>query len=240
MTTRKYGIDFTDNYGKTIFRFTEVLPQVADAAIRTRMTGVLWLNNIKGKVSLTETQTDTSYAKVIFKNEQVLLPTLEEIEWMNTTNMYLLKVAFPSGMYQLFTPIAYKDKFPYVNRQWAAGEADCYRLVLDYYKNELKIDLPVLITPINYIEQSRSYQGQNLFLSGWEESGMVQVLIPQPGDVIYMRTGNTPTPGPDHCAIYLEDNKILHHYINRLSTIQDYSGLWKESEVMVLRHNTRI
>jgi hypothetical protein len=240
MTTRSYGVDFTDTYGTASFKFTDVLPDIAEAALEMSMTGTMWLNSVKGKVILSTEKTDASYAKVVFLRSEVLEPTLEEIAWMNENSMYLLKVVFPSGRYELLVPIAYKEAMPFTNRQWAPGEADCYRLVLDYYRRELKINLPALITPINYVEQARSYQGQNLFLTGWQESGMVQVLLPQENDVILMRTGSVGVAGPDHCAVYLKDNKILHHYINRLSTVQEYLGLWKQSTVMVLRHKTRV
>ena len=41
---------------------------------------------------------------------------------------------------------------------------------------------------------------------------------------------------PNHAAVYLGDNKILHHVLGRLSNLENYGGMWKHMTVAHLRH----
>jgi cell wall-associated NlpC family hydrolase len=41
---------------------------------------------------------------------------------------------------------------------------------------------------------------------------------------------------PNHAAIYLGNNTILHHLVDRLSSKDVYGGYWLKATVCVLRH----
>ena len=43
-----------------------------------------------------------------------------------------------------------------------------------------------------------------------------------------------------HCAIYIGENKILHHVPGRLSCIEAYTGIWKRLTTGIFRHSLNI
>ena len=55
----------------------------------------------------------------------------------------------------------------------------------------------------------------------------------QPGDGILMRVAS---PVTNHGAVYLGDNRIIHHVQNRLSCRDIYSEFWRQRTTHVLRH----
>ena len=233
------GIDWGDTYGSCVFQYG---PVIADLITSILENGEQerWIDNLRGKSRLTLEKGARTFCKVKAARSDTHEPTEQELEEMTSLGMPMLKVALPVGTYMMYYPLSLEEALPFEHRQWSPNNADCYRLALDYYKRELSIKLPIVVTHENYVAQSRSYAGQNLFLTNWESSGFVQVMTPQHGDVIYMRTGNPTVQGPDHCGIYLDSNHILHHYINRLSTAQDFTGMWRQSTVMILRHQSRL
>lgn len=59
----------------------------------------------------------------------------------------------------------------------------------------------------------------------------------QPGDLILMQLGS---PLPNHAAIYLGDQIILHHVQNRLSSRDVYGkGYYAKNTVSGYRHENR-
>lgn len=233
------GIEWGDTYGSCVFQSGPVIADIM-SAILSKGEQELWVDNIRGKPQLATEKTCRTFCTVKIVRSDTCAPTEDDIASMDVLGLPMLKVALPTGAFKMYYPLSLEGNLPYEGRQWSPNYADCYRLLLDYYKTELSIKLPVVVTPENYVAQSRSYTGQNLFLTNWESSGFTQVMVPQDGDLIYMRTGNPMVQGPDHCGIYLEGDKLLHHFINRLSTVQEYAGIWRASTVMVLRHHTRL
>lgn len=46
---------------------------------------------------------------------------------------------------------------------------------------------------------------------------------PQKGDIFFMQYGKM----PDHCAVYIGDDQILHHHKDRLSCRAVFGGMYK-------------
>jgi hypothetical protein len=225
-----YGINFDDRCGEAQVHFITVMPEIASAIMSDGVGAEIWLDNVRGHMRLSRKSGDRTYARVFSSRAEKAAATNEDI----------LKVAYPSGHFKMFYPLTFKDSPPFEGRQWSIGQADCYRLIIDYYKRELGIKLLNIVTPDNYLMQSRSYQGQNLFLTSWQLCGFEPVMFPQHGDGILMRVGRGVVDGPDHCGVYLNGDRILHHFYNRLSTIQEFAGTWRESVYMFLRHKDRM
>jgi cell wall-associated NlpC family hydrolase len=40
----------------------------------------------------------------------------------------------------------------------------------------------------------------------------------------------------NHAGVFVENGKMLHHFVGRLSAVEDYRALWRNSTVMVLRN----
>ena len=55
----------------------------------------------------------------------------------------------------------------------------------------------------------------------------------QRGDVVLMAIMSEV---PNHAGVIVEPGKILHHLYGRLSTIEDYRGIWRNTTVGVYRH----
>jgi hypothetical protein len=239
MVEERYGIEWRDTHGVLNFSHASVVADIA-SKVAVGQVDNMWLNNRKGHTDLVESKSDRTFAGVKIFNCDSADATEEDIAYLNETNFPFLKIAMPKGRFKMLYPIAYKENMPLEGRPWKEGHSDCYRLVLDYYRNELGIPIREVITPANYTVQMQSYCKTNLYLESYESSGFEQVLAPEPGDAFFIKTGGATFDGPDHVGICVSEGKILHHYRNRLSVIQDYSGIWKKRTVMVLRHTSRL
>ncbi|WP_110641780.1 NlpC/P60 family protein [Salinicola sp. CPA57] len=95
------------------------------------------------------------------------------------------------------------EKAPLIGRGFIHGVQDCYSLIRDYYELELNVNLP---------EYPRSWEwwklGQDLYSKNHESAGFIRVYEPQRGDMIYMQIRSGV---PNHGAVYLGNNLILHH-----------------------------
>ena len=77
--------------------------------------------------------------------------------------------------------------------------------------------------------------GENLYLDNFEKAGFRKTSLDklQKGDVILM-TINSPVP--NHGAVYLGDNMILHHVHGRLSTRDIFGGYWLKNAMVYLNY----
>lgn len=124
-------------------------------------------------------------------------------------------------------------ELPYVGREFVFGVVDCYSLVRDWYKRELGLELD------DFPRRDRFWErGENLYLDSYKSQDFRQVSFTelQYGDAILMQLG---AELPNHAAIYLGDQQILHHVQGRLSSRDVYGGYYVKSTAMVLRHESR-
>jgi len=121
----------------------------------------------------------------------------------------------------------------YEGRTYLFGVSDCYTLVRDYYRREFRIVLG------EYPRVERFWEkGLNFFAEGYAEQGF-DLLIdqePQVGDLFIMQVASNI---PNHIAIYVGDDKILHHCQGRLSRTDVYGGMWAKHTSHHLRHKER-
>lgn len=121
-------------------------------------------------------------------------------------------------------------EMPYLGRPYVFGVMDCYSLVRDYYKREFGIKLgdgP----RIEFWWRS----GTDLLTKGAEDQQLIpQIDVePQNGDLFLMITEGTV---PNHVAIYIGNDMIMHHCHGRLSKRDVYAGYWRKHTVAHLRH----
>jgi proteasome lid subunit RPN8/RPN11 len=122
---------------------------------------------------------------------------------------------------------------PYVGREFVFGVVDCYSLCRDWYKAEFGLDLK------DYERRDNFWlRNENLYLDNFSNEGFRKVPLEdlQYGDAILM---NLVSPLPNHAAIYLGDQLILHHVQGRLSSRDVYGGYYGKSTACVLRHESR-
>lgn len=139
-------------------------------------------------------------------------------------------VSVPDGEWFDFDPTGYKA--PLVGREWAHGVLDCYSIIVDYYREELGIQIPDFDREFEWW-----MKGQNLYLDNFEKAGFKSVPIEsiRKHDVILMQVMS---PVVNHGAIYLGDDKMLHHLHRRLSCRDVFGGYWRKHTVKVVRHES--
>lgn len=139
-----------------------------------------------------------------------------------------LIVNYPLNTWTYTEPSGYKA--PLIGRQFVHGITDCYALLIDYYKQELNLDI------MDFDRRSEWWtKGDNLYLENYEKAGFVQVDELQKHDIILMQVGSQV---PNHCAIYLGDNVILHHVMGKASSRDVYGGYWKKITTHIVRHKS--
>ena len=124
-------------------------------------------------------------------------------------------------------------KLPYVGREFVFGVVDCYTLVRDWYSREYGIQLR------DYQRRDKFWErGENLYLDNFAAEGFRKIPVEevQRGDLILM---NLVSPLPNHAAIYMGDQQVLHHVQGRLSSRDVYGGYYGKSTACALRHESR-
>ena len=122
---------------------------------------------------------------------------------------------------------------PYVGREFVHGVVDCYTLVRDWYAREYSIELR------DYHRRDQWWDhGENLYVENFEKEGFYKISVGdvQRGDLILM---NLVSPVPNHAAIYMGDQQVLHHVQGRLSSRDVYGGYYGKSTACALRHESR-
>lgn len=137
-------------------------------------------------------------------------------------------VSVPNGVWKDFEPSGYKA--PLVGRQWAHGLLDCYSLVRDYFHETLSIKIPDFEREFEWW-----HKGENLYLENFAKAGFYEVPIKEiaPHDVILMQIAS---PVVNHGAVYLGDDKMLHHLHRRLSCRDVFGGYYRRHTIKVVRH----
>lgn len=139
-----------------------------------------------------------------------------------------LIVNHPTGAHTITYPTGYKA--PLIGRVFSEGLLDCYALVKDYYQQERGITLPDCERPAVWFEI-----GVSILTDNFKDFGFVEIQQDEmaPGDCILMRVGATV---PNHCAVYVGDNVILHHVKDRLSGREVYGSFWRRATTHYLRY----
>ncbi len=231
-----YGITWNDTHGEVTFSHPSVVAKIAEKIVMGSPAPI-WLKNYYGKIHLETSKTDRVFAGVNVVQADDCALTDEELE---NLDFPVLKIAMPRGRFKLYYPLHYKKNMSWEHRHWAEGSSDCYRIALDYYHNELNIPVRAVVTPENYTTQMMTYSKVNMFMENFAACGFEQVLIPEVGDALLIKSGLATFDGPDHVGIFLGERGFLHHYRGRLSVIQPFSSIWQQNTIMVLRHISRM
>lgn len=122
----------------------------------------------------------------------------------------------------------------YLERPYAFGVLDCWSLVRDYYRREYGIKLG------DYPRIEKFWkEGYNFFGENWKNEGFRQLINdeePRTGDLFLIQTDGE---HPNHIAIYLGNEMILHHCHGRLSRRDIYGGFWQKHTTHHLRHESK-
>ena len=119
---------------------------------------------------------------------------------------------------------------PLLGREFEHGKTDCLSIVRDAYMLA-GIDLPDYERADDWW-----HNGQNLYLDLLPENGFERVDAEnlQEGDIILVCLGSET---PNHAAVYIGNQYILHHCPDRLSKRDLYGGFWRNYTHSIWRHN---
>ena len=121
----------------------------------------------------------------------------------------------------------------YVGREFVHGIVDCYTLVRDFFQREYSITLS------DYHRRDQWWHnGENMYVENFAKEGFLRVPTQelQRCDLFLM---NLQSPVPNHAAIYLGDQQILHHVQGRLSSRDLLGGYYLKSCDRAIRHESR-
>lgn len=119
---------------------------------------------------------------------------------------------------------------PLLGREFEHGKTDCLSIVRDAY----------MLAGINLPDYEREddwwHNGQNLYLDLLPKNGFERVDAEdvQEGDIILVCLGSET---PNHAAVYIGNQYILHHCPDRLSKRDLYGGFWRNYTHSIWRHN---
>jgi len=123
-------------------------------------------------------------------------------------------------------------ELPYVGRKFQFGIIDCYSLVRDYFKKEFDLELS------DYYRADEFWKkGQNLYEDNFMNEGFRKVPLDeiQKHDVLLI---HLEANLPNHAAIYLGDQQVLHHVQGRLSSRDVLGEYYIKNTAFVARHKS--
>lgn len=136
-------------------------------------------------------------------------------------------MSWPDGDFCTISPRGDRD---YVGRRWVLGHADCWTLIMDYYRQEHGITLKNWSVDYEWWKDGR----ENRYDDNWQAEGFVEVPVAEmrTGDMIMMQLQS---PVTNHAAIYLGENIMLHHSFGSLSARVPYGKYYRDRTVRVVR-----
>lgn len=129
----------------------------------------------------------------------------------------------------------YPDNFSeLVGKEFEVMHQDCYTLACTYYKLFQDIILDHTLPR----DDTDWWDKEDLIIEGYASQG----FKPIKGGIANIRVGDAiltklHSSKVSHIAIYIGEGKIIHHAKNRLSIIEDYSGMYQKGTELIVRHN---
>ena len=135
---------------------------------------------------------------------------------------------------ELLTPEGFT--LDYEGRPYVFGVMDCYSIVREYLKREhdIALDFKGECRIPDWVKK-----GHNFFVDNYAEQGFERLssgVEPKPGDLFLIQVTSR---HPDHIAVYVGDDMILHHQHGRLSCKTVYGGFWHARTTHHLRHTSK-
>ncbi|MBB6117906.1 cell wall-associated NlpC family hydrolase [Rahnella inusitata] len=136
-------------------------------------------------------------------------------------------MSWPDGDFCTLSPRGDREL---AGRRWVLGHADCWSLIMDYYRMEYGIAVKDYSVDREWWVDGK----ENLYDDNWQAEGFVEIDASsmQPGDMIMMRVQS---PVTNHAAIYLGDNIMVHHMFGNLSARVPYGKYYRDRTVRVVR-----
>lgn len=112
------------------------------------------------------------------------------------------------------------------------GKQDCYEIIRRFFSQNFEIELPNYARPHDWWNYKL-----DLYMERYHKNGFSVIdVLPsqyQIGDVFLISYRSEVA---NHAGVLVDNGMILHHFTNRLSSIDPYRGVWRNNTVAVLRH----
>lgn len=120
-----------------------------------------------------------------------------------------------------------------MGRPYVPCEHDCYELGVDFFDDNFGIKLTPYARPKDWRSDNHDlirelYEREGFqMITDWKADDL------RPADVLVVAIGQS---NPNHFAIYVGDNTIIHHLSGRFSNEEPYRDFWRNSTCFLLRH----
>lgn len=154
-------------------------------------------------------------------------PSETDIESCDDLDLPFYIVNPNANEWHYMEPKGYKQ--PLIGRSWELGTSDCWTLVIDYFAEK-----GLTIKNLNRPKDSEKKLTNKIFERILSESGfkIVEDEI-QVGDLLLMKFSG---PDPDHVAVYIGEQMLVHHLSGKLSSRDLYNQFLIDSTVKRYRH----
>jgi len=123
---------------------------------------------------------------------------------------------------------------PFLGERYQTGFNDCYTLVQRYFSARFGLELTNYARPTNwYMLKELDFFNKFFAKEGFEDTGCSSNHV-RKGDVLLINLLKSPCD--NHVAVYVGNNKILHHLQGQRSQVEEYSYKWRLRVSKVLRH----
>jgi proteasome lid subunit RPN8/RPN11 len=161
-------------------------------------------------------------------------PSQDDKAWSESEQLPFLIVAVPSEEWRYYEPNGYEA--PLMGRPFVHGVFDCFGLLRDAFRQELKIDLPNFDRPDEWWLDGKS----NLIIDNIKAGGFQKVDGKlQKYDAIVMTVGGSKYP--NHIGVYWGNGHMIHHLADNLSREIPYladRGYYAEHTDGIYRHKS--
>lgn len=178
---------------------------------------------------LTDTIIDNPIVRIYFVDEPRSISEAKRNS-MDTENILYVQVDPMLRRMCEYFPKTYFENRPLIGRPFIHGIFDCFTVIKDWFIYEHDIDLLWNNQrPFGWWES-----GQSLYLENAREAGFIpQTGIIKKGDIVTFAFGGSIV---NHSAIYLGNNKVLHHLGGRFSCIESLTPALNHYKNSTWRH----
>lgn len=120
-----------------------------------------------------------------------------------------------------------------IGRPFELGRFDCFTIVRDFYRDNFGIEICNYARPKDWSSDKVDIMGLAHEREGFSKVENWTIRDLRPGDLLCIAIG---TSAPNHFAVYVGDNKIIHHLSNSLSTDETLRDFYRMTTCYVLRH----
>jgi proteasome lid subunit RPN8/RPN11 len=159
-------------------------------------------------------------------------PSDADIKHCNVMGVPYYIFSYPSMDLHIQKPVV--QNVPLMGREYEFGYLDCFEAVRDWYKQELKLDVPKR----DAYEDDWWLKGLDYFnvpyIISWGFTPVEKKDI-QKGDLLVFAVGSIVG---NHCGVYLGHEIFYHHAHQRLSCRENIQPFWQKYLIGVFRYET--